>query len=183
MVTPTEVRLLQDIKNIEQQTQTQAYRVLDLLAQSQDEMAKILLTDTTSGLFSQWLGSINAFIDHQEAGIQSKVDGVRSTTGQFQWMMISLTLITYVLVGGVVMMLTRHLKMTIGGEPAYAASVIRQMAAGKLDTKIDTPHADSIIGATVVLQQDLIRIMSDLESNAEAISMASSQLTSTARAN
>lgn len=183
MVTPTEVRLLQDIKNIEQQTLTQAYRVLDLLAQSQDEMAKILLTDTTSGLFSQWLGSINAFIDHQEAGIQSKVDGVRSTTGQFQWMMISLTLITYVLVGGVVMMLTRHLKMTIGGEPAYAASVIRQMAAGKLDTKIDTPNADSIIGATVVLQQDLIRIMSDLESNAEAISMASSQLTSTARAN
>jgi methyl-accepting chemotaxis protein len=183
LVTPTEVRLLQDIKTIEQQTQTQAYRVLDLLAQNQDEMAKILLTDTTSGLFSQWLASINAFIDHQEAGIQTKVDDVRSTTGQFQWLMITLTLIAYALVGGVVVMLTRHLKMTIGGEPSYAASVIRQMAAGKLDTKIDTPYSDSIIGATVTLQQDLIRIMSDLESTAEAISMASTQLTSTARAN
>lgn len=183
LVTPTEVRLLQDIKTIEQQTQTQAYRVLDLLAQNQDEMAKILLTDTTSGLFSQWLASINAFIDHQEAGIQTKVDDVRSTTGQFQWLMITLTLIAYALVGGVVVMLTRHLKMTIGGEPSYAASVIRQMAAGKLDTKIDTPYPDSIIGATVTLQQDLIRIMSDLESTAEAISMASTQLTSTARAN
>lgn len=183
LVTPTEVRLLQDIKTIEQQTQTQAYRVLDLLAQNQDEMAKILLTDTTSGLFSQWLASINAFIDHQEAGIQTKVDDVRSTTGQFQWLMITLTLIAYALVGGVVVMLTRHLKMTIGGEPSYAASMIRQMAAGKLDTKIDTPYSDSIIGATVTLQQDLIRIMSDLESTAEAISMASTQLTSTARAN
>jgi methyl-accepting chemotaxis protein len=183
LVTPTEVRLLQDIKDIEQQIQTQTYRVLDLLAQNQDEMAKILLTDTTSGLFSQWLARVNAFIDHQEAGIQTKVDDVRSTTGQFQWLMIALTLITYVLAGGVVMVLTRQLEMTIGGEPAYAASVIRQMAAGKLDTKIDTPSPDSIIGATVSLQQDLIRIMSDLELTAEAISMASSQLTSTARAN
>ena len=183
LVTETEVRLLQDIKSIEQRTQTEAYRVLDLLAQSQDAMAEFVLTNSASGLFSEWLASINAFIDHQESGIQSKVDEVRSTTGQFQWMMITLTLIAFVLVGGVVMMLTRHLKMTIGGEPTDAASVIRQMAAGKLDTHIDTPYPDSIMGATVTLQRDLIRIMSDLESTAEAISMASSQLTSTARAN
>ncbi|MDP2285354.1 MAG: methyl-accepting chemotaxis protein [Pseudohongiella sp.] len=183
LVTDTEIRLLQNIKSIEQQTQTQAYRVLDLLAQDQNDMAKALLTDSASGLFSDWLASINAFIDHEEADIQAKVTAVRATTGQFQWLMITVTLVAFVLVGGVVMMLTRHLKHTIGGEPSYAASVIRQMAEGKLDMTINTAYPNSIIGATVTLQRDLIRIISDLDSTAEAISKASGQLTNTARAN
>ncbi|MDO9519096.1 MAG: methyl-accepting chemotaxis protein [Pseudohongiella sp.] len=183
VVTQTEIRLLQDIKTIEQRTQLQAYQVLDLLAQSQNDMAMRLLTDSTSQLFSAWLASINTFIDHQESDIQSKVDEVRATTGRFQWLMISVTLIAFILVGGVVMLLTRHLKKTIGGEPGYAASMIRQMAAGNLDLTIKTNYPDSIIGATVTLQKDLIRIISELETTAEAIAMASGQLTSTARSN
>jgi methyl-accepting chemotaxis protein len=183
LVSQTEIRLLQDIKAIEQRTQTQAYRVLELLAQNQDDMAMTVLVNNTSQLFSDWLASINAFIDHQESDIQSKVDEVRATTGRFQWLMIVVTLIAFVLVGGVVVLLTRHLKRTIGGEPGYAAMVIRQMAAGNLDLTIQTHYPDSIIGATVTLQRDLIRIISELETTAEALAMASGQLTNTARSN
>lgn len=182
-ISSREITLLGNIKSIEQQTQSEAATILGLLEQEQNERARSLLMSSTSQLYSQWLDSINAFIDYQEASIQQQVEAVREITGQFQRLMISVTLIGFLLAGAVIWALTRYLQRMLGGEPADAAAVIRELAQGNLTVQVNTDYPDSIMGAVSQMQSDLVVIMSDLEQTAESIARASGELSESALTN
>jgi methyl-accepting chemotaxis protein len=183
MVSSQEIQLLNNIKQIEQRTQAEAATVLGMLARQQDEEARRMLMSSTSQLYSQWLASINAFIDYQEASIQTQVEQVRQITGDFQRTMISVLLIAILLTILVVWQLNSYVQRLLGGEPTHAASVIRELADGNLNIGINTQHPQSIMGAVQVMQRDLIKIMSELERNADHIAQASRQLAETAQKN
>jgi methyl-accepting chemotaxis protein len=182
-VTQNETSLLNNIKAIERRTQTEAAQILRLLDAGQQEQARLQLLDSTSGLYSQWLASINAFIDYQEAAIQRQVQSVRDITGHFQVLMISVTLIGFLLAGLVIWALNRYLQRLLGAEPVEAARVIREIASGNLQVDAKTDFPDSIMGAIAQMRNDLVVIMTDLGSTASSIARSSLNLHETAQAN
>ncbi len=71
----------------------------------------------------------------------------------------------------------------LGGEPAYTAQVVRQVADGRLDVHIDLRRGDtSSLLATVQQMKDrLTEIISDVRSSADALSSASEEISATAQ--
>lgn len=182
-ISAREIELLANIKRIERATQAEAAQILALLQRQQTEPARAQLMDSTAQLYSQWLDSINAFIDYQEASIQGGVDAVRTITGQFQMLMISVLIIGFLLTGVLVWKLTRYLQRVLGGEPAHAAAVIRDLAHGNLAVSVETDYPDSIMGAVAQMQADLVVIMSELERTATSVASASAELSDSAQIN
>lgn len=71
------------IKAIEQRTLDLTDRLMELRQSGDTEQARVFLLTEVSGAYSEWLGSINAFIDHQEELIAADIDRVQAAAGGF----------------------------------------------------------------------------------------------------
>ncbi len=80
-------------------------------------------------------------------------------------------------------LITRGLLKQLGGEPAYAAEIVRRMAEGDLTVKVQTREGDtrSMLFAIKGMLEKLTQIISEVHSSAQALSTASEELSSTAQ--
>lgn len=71
----------------------------------------------------------------------------------------------------------------LGGEPAYAADVVRRIADGDLTVKVVTRAKDSgsVLSAIAGMSDKLTRIISDVRGSTEALSSASEEVSATAQ--
>jgi methyl-accepting chemotaxis protein len=74
--------------------------------------------------------------------------------------------------------LTRSITRQIGGEPDYAAAVVREIAAGNLSVEVATRRGDhsSLLAAMKGMRDSLARIASEVRKGVESVSTASSQI-------
>jgi methyl-accepting chemotaxis protein len=81
---------------------------------------------------------------------------------------------------GLAAAVTRSVLRQLGGDPAYAASVVERVAAGDLTVKIATRKNDqtSLLASMQRMVQSLSGIVSGVRSGAESISTASSEVAS-----
>lgn len=174
--TPTERQLLADIKNIESTTLGLMDQTLALLQDNEIDQAQKFVQTDVAAAYTGWLASINAFIDHQEAEINKKLEMVRSGSGGFATLMLVVTTIAVVLGMLLSFNLVTWLTRTIGGEPAVAAQIIKQIAAGDLTQKIETRYPESIMGAVKSMTIKLAEIISDVSATANTLVNAADQL-------
>jgi methyl-accepting chemotaxis protein len=75
-------------------------------------------------------------------------------------------------------LLVRNIYRQLGGEPSYAAEVVRRIAGGDLSIPVDTAPDDraSLLFAMQAMQQNLASTVGQLHHAAEAIASASSQI-------
>jgi methyl-accepting chemotaxis protein len=78
----------------------------------------------------------------------------------------------------------RALMNTVGGEPAYAASLLRQIADGDLTVKVEKDHRDSasLLAALAATVGKLSAIISEVRAGANGLAAASAQVASTSQA-
>ncbi len=97
-----------------------------------------------------------------------------------RWLLLVLT------VGGVLtglaigVSLTRHLTRQLGGEPAEAARVAAEIAAGDLGGTLDTSRAapGSVIAAMATMQRSLRSVVGSVRAGSEAVATGSTQIAS-----
>ena len=142
-IQPAETAALEAIKEQERRTRPLIERVIALHAAGQAQEAAALLSQGAAPAFVDWLASINAFIDMQEKQNKLEAAGARKmASGFFGWM--TLLCLGAIAVGATgAWIITRGLLRQLGGQPDYAASIVRAIAAGDLGVKIETAPGDS----------------------------------------
>ncbi|WP_027864822.1 methyl-accepting chemotaxis protein [Massilia alkalitolerans] len=142
-IQPAETAALEAIKEQERRTRPLIERVIALHAAGQAHEAAALLSQGAAPAFVDWLASINAFIDMQEKQNNLEASGARKmASGFFGWM--TLLCLGAIAVGATgAWIITRGLLRQLGGQPDYAASIVRAIAAGDLGVKIETAAGDS----------------------------------------
>ena len=135
-ISATERQLLQAIDAVEAKTLPLANQVIQLRQQGQQLQSQQILLAEAGPAFVDWLASINAFIDYQEAKNQQATNIAQSVAGGFALTMVLLTLLAIGIGIGMVLWILRYLQQALGGEPQQAASLVSQIAAGDLTTPI-----------------------------------------------
>lgn len=181
--TVEEKTLLDNIKSIEQQTLSHTAETIQLINQGRDSEARDYLLQNTSPAYTQWLKAVNQFIDFQEATISEQVDYIRQQTGGFMALMITVTLIAFIIAIFVSYRLIGRLYSTIGGEPDSAAKLIRVFASGDLTQQAHTKFPKSIVGALSTMSSELSHIMKAISSSAGQVSDAAKVMNNTSTDN
>lgn len=181
--TVEEKTLLDNIKSIEQQTLSHTAETIQLINQGRDSEARDYLLQNTSPAYTQWLKAVNQFIDFQEATISEQVDYIRQQTGGFMALMITVTLIAFIIAIFVSYRLIGRLYSTIGGEPDSAAQLIRVFASGDLTQQAHTKFPKSIVGALSTMSSELSHIMKAISSSAGQVSDAAKVMNQTSTDN
>jgi methyl-accepting chemotaxis protein len=181
--TAEEKTLLDNIKSIEQQTLAHTAQTINLISQGRNTEARDYLMLNTSPAYTQWLGAVNQFIDFQEVTISDQVDYIRQQTGGFMALMITVTLIAFIIAIFVSYRLIGRLYSTIGGEPDSAAQLIRVFASGDLTQQAHTKFPKSIVGALSTMSNELSHIMKAISSSAGQVSDAAKVMNQTSANN
>ncbi|MAL98176.1 MAG: methyl-accepting chemotaxis protein [Alteromonadaceae bacterium] len=180
---PAERALLDEIKATEARTLALTDSLIRLRRAADLESAREFLLEQASPAYSEWLRNINAFIDYQEEIIASDLAAVRATASNFEWLILSVTLVAIVLAMIIATLIIRNLKAILGAEPQEVAEIIRGLARGELSHRITTRFPDSVMGA---LKETLCRLtatIAGVRSSADELSQASAQLLSTSARN
>lgn len=175
--------LLSDIKAIERSTLALTANLQKMLDENNFTTANSYLLATISPAYSEWLSRINKLIDFQEVLIQQQVSNAREQTTSFQRVMLLVTTFGALIGGFVAYRAVRRLKLTIGGEPEYAALVISKIAAGDLTTSTQYQGTGSILASLHALTQHLTDITVSSKKAASALLDASKGLLQTAGSN
>jgi len=93
--------------------------------------------------------------------------------------MMLLMMLCAALVGiGIGIGLTRSLTRQLGTEPGIAADLAKSVAAGDLSVNIDLRPGDtnSLMASLMTMRDSLLRVVSDVRQNADAVAIASAQI-------
>lgn len=178
-----ETQLLNDIKAIERSTLALTAELVTKINADQYQQANAFLLSDVSPAYSEWLKRINKLIDFQEALIQEEVSIAREQTNSFEGIMLLLTLFGVVVGSLVAYRAVRLLRLTLGGEPEYAAQVISDIAQGNLTDKITVSADNSVLAALKLLSAHLNNITLNSKQAAAELLNASEQLLKTAALN
>ncbi|WP_394240566.1 methyl-accepting chemotaxis protein [Halopseudomonas laoshanensis] len=181
--TADERRLLAAIKDIERSALALTNQLIELRQNNQSDAARTLLIAEVSSAYTDWLARVNAFIDFQEQVIGEDIGTVRAVAGGFQVLILAFTGIAVLLGAVVSVLIIRQIRSTLGAEPHEVAEVIRRLANGKLNQRIETRYPNSVMGATAAMIKHLSDTIAQVRNAAVELSVSSAQLLATSENN
>ena len=83
-----------------------------------------------------------------------------------------------IILSGIIMLVTRNIEKSIGGEPDYAAGIASGIAAGDLTVDVNTRAGDSssLLFAMKSMRDSLARVVGEVRQGTDTIATASSQI-------
>jgi methyl-accepting chemotaxis protein len=130
-----EIELFNNINAIEEKTLAITARVIELRNNLQFNQATQVLMSEASPAYSEWLASINSFIDYQEAEINSSVGLVQKVASGFSMIMIIITLFALLLAMAFGWWLIQYFKKSLGAEPNELVRYAQLLSQGQLNQK------------------------------------------------
>ncbi|WP_307729935.1 methyl-accepting chemotaxis protein [Massilia sp. H6] len=177
-ISAAEKDALAAIKEQERRTKPLIEQVGALHAAGQAQEANALLAQQASPAFVDWLASINRFIDLQEKLNNEDAAGARAVaSGFFGWMVL---LCVGAIAAGAIgaWFIARGLLRQLGGQPAYAASIVGAIANGDLGVKIETAPNDqaSLLFAMKGMRDNLVGIVEQVRNGTLSIASVSTEI-------
>jgi methyl-accepting chemotaxis protein len=173
-----EKQALSAIKAQETRTRPLIDKVIALHRAGQGGEAAALLSQQAAPAFVDWLASINRLIDLEEQLNKDAALEARTVANGFlAWM----ALLCAVAIGAGLLAawyLSRGLLRQLGGQPAYAASIVAAIAAGDLGVKIATRPDDrsSLLYAMQGMRDSLVSIVAQVRSGTQSIAGVSTEI-------
>ncbi|MDQ2822776.1 MAG: methyl-accepting chemotaxis protein [Pseudomonadota bacterium] len=180
VVTTDEKAALAAIKDTERRVQPLIAQVIALRTQDKLPEAVSLLAGQAAPAFVDWLASVNKLIDLEEKMSREATAGARVLSGSFfTWMFV---LCSIAIAAGVASAwyIGRGLLRQLGGQPHYAAAIVKSIADGDLAVVIDTADKDesSLLFAMKGMRDSLINIVGQVRTGTETIATASREIAS-----
>ncbi|TGG94921.1 methyl-accepting chemotaxis protein [Natronospirillum operosum] len=183
-VTSEERQLMTAIESIEDRALALTGDLISRRQRGDIDGARSLLLNEVSPLYTEWLSRINAFIDYQEADIQSDISGVQTVAGGFAIAMIiatALAILASILISALII---RNLRGTLGAEPHQVSAAIERMAAGDFTVEAQKKcRAGSVMANLNRMARRLAEVILEVRSAAEELTRASEELRTTASDN
>ncbi|WP_438765822.1 methyl-accepting chemotaxis protein [Kushneria sp. TE3] len=171
-------RLLTGINAVHDRTMPLIDRVLAARRAGDIEGARALLLSQAAPAFNDWLASINAFIDYQEATNQAEAGVVRGISGGFKATMITLCALAVLLGIVIATLITRGLLKTLGAEPGEVRALAEAIGRGELDVsrRAYGEHDRSIMAALSRTTDRLQETVANVRRTAHEVSHASGRI-------
>ena len=128
--------------------------------------------------FNSWVQAIERSADYNAAGgARSREEAARSYAAG-RGLNITLTLAALVVAATLAWLLMRHVRGLLGGDPADAANLVRQVAEGDLSGHIEVRAGDerSLIAALKAMQNSLRQVVGGVRQGSESVASASAQI-------
>ena len=166
------------IKDDERKTQPLIAKVAELRLAGDVEGARALLAQGAAPAFVAWLASVNRLIDLEEQLNKDSAAQARALTGSFLTWMAVLCAIAVAAGSLGAWFISRGLLRQLGGQPDYAAHIVRSIAAGNLGVRISTAPDDksSLLFAMAGMRDSLVAIVSQVRNGTLTIANASTEI-------
>ncbi|MFC5511579.1 methyl-accepting chemotaxis protein [Massilia jejuensis] len=166
------------IKEAERKTQPLIAKVTELRLAGDVDGARTLLAQSASPAFVAWLASVNRLIDFEEQLNKDSAAEARALTGSFFTWMAILCAIAVAAGSLGAWFIGRGLMRELGGQPGYAAQIVRSIAAGDLGVRISTAPGDqsSLLFAMQGMRDSLVAIVAQVRSGTLTIANASTEI-------
>jgi methyl-accepting chemotaxis protein len=107
-----------------------------------DPAAPVMLSKETSPALTAWTDVLGKFRDYEVSRAAATAAAANETYSTGRNIVIAASLFGLVISMGFAVLITRSILGQLGGEPAYAQEIARQIADGRLDRPIDTKAND-----------------------------------------
>jgi methyl-accepting chemotaxis protein len=128
----------------------------------------------------------DSFEDHRQYNAEigkKSADEAAATESSARWIAIITGLSTLIAVSLIGFFITRSLMKQLGGEPDYAAGIIKSMAEGDMTVRVDTKPGDndSLLFNLRGMVERLSATIAEVRSTAESLAGASEEVSATAQ--
>ncbi|WP_033577122.1 methyl-accepting chemotaxis protein [Dickeya chrysanthemi] len=142
-----------------------------------DEARNLLLTEVRraqDGMFK----AIDSMLAYQKNATAATADDSESQAENAGILMLSLAVLIAVAGSLVDWLITRRIKGQLGGEPAYASHIVRQVAQGDLSVHVmlKTDDDTSLLAAMRTMRDSLGHIVNQVRQSSESIATGSQQI-------
>ena len=177
-ISAEEKAALAGIKESERKTLPLIAKVIELRLADTTPDATALLAAQAAPAFVEWLASINKLIDLEEKMNAGEAAKASSLTSSFLAWMAVLCAIAIVAGSLAAWYISRGLLRQLGGQPEYAAGIVRSIADGNLAVQIDTAANDdaSLLFAMKGMRDSLTSIVAQVRTGTVTIGNASNEI-------
>jgi methyl-accepting chemotaxis protein len=175
---PEERAALEAIKQSERKTQPLIAKVIELRLAGQLPEASSLLAQQAAPAFVEWLASVNRLIDLEEQLNKEATAMARGLSGSFFAWMAALLAVAVATGAACAWFISRGLLRQLGGQPEYAAGIVRGIAAGDLAVRIDTAPDDqsSLLYAMMGMRDSLVDIVRQVRAGTTTVAAAADDI-------
>ncbi|MDH4216403.1 MAG: methyl-accepting chemotaxis protein [Gallionella sp.] len=155
---------------------TEAARLL--LEEGKREEAARVMTDETMPALGTFMNAINELIALQGRILEKSGEEAEASYESGRDLMIVIGALAVLLGLGVAWSITRSLLKQLGGEPDYAAAVVKQIADGNLAVAVEIRPGDqsSLLYAMKRMNESLSGIVTEVRGSTDSITVASQQI-------
>lgn len=176
-----ETKVLKDIDDIKAQTIPIVDQIIEYDRAGNHDAAFNLVWNEASPLFTQWLKTINQFIDYQENLNQTITPLVRKQADNFLSIILIATVVALIIGFVIARYIINNLYKAIGGEPANAADSLSKISKGDLTLHINAKHNDSVLGSVVTMKNNLTNTVQSIVSSANSLSAQAQVVATTSK--
>jgi methyl-accepting chemotaxis protein len=157
--------------------------VIELALNNKDDEARDMILKTAGPAVKKWQDALD-----ENAALQKELSAKQAAEAEAAYsrastVMIILSIVGVILSLVIAFLITRNLMRQLGGEPAYAAEVVTQIAAGDMTVDVKTQQGDStsMLAAIKNMAERLAQIVGEVNAAATNIASASEEVSSTAQ--
>jgi methyl-accepting chemotaxis protein len=150
---------------------------------SVDVNAGLSSLQTADGIFQELRRSLDGLVVLEKELAQKRYDAATAAYQTATALAAGVFLFALAAALAAGLIVTRSVTRQLGGEPEYAASIVRKVASGDLTVSITSARTDdsSILAAMSEMVKRLGQVIGEVRASAEALGGASSQVSSTAQ--
>ena len=142
------------------------------------EAAQKIFQGESRKAFNEMVGLITKIVDINDSFSDRSAAAAEAAYASARMQVIGLVLVSLVLAVLLAVLILRDVTGILGGEPAEARELAREVAAGNLNNQIRLKNGDthSLMAALKAMQESLADIVSRVRSGSESVASASSQI-------
>ena len=144
------------------------------------ELARKLTHDENYHKYkAQVMKPVDEFLELLDKRTSAAVEQAKQDKTRMQYWVTGLVLFSIAFLVVALLTVYRRIIAALGGEPAVASEVVKQVAAGDLSVEIPVANTDStsLLAAMKVMQSNLQKLIGEIQTNADMVTSAAKKMT------
>ena len=144
------------------------------------ELARKLTHDENYHKYkAQVMKPVDEFLELLDKRTSAAVEQANQAKTRMQYWVTGLVLFSIAFLVVALLTVYRRIIAALGGEPAVASEVVKQVAAGDLSVEIPVANTDStsLLAAMKVMQSNLQKLIGEIQTNADMVASAAKKMT------
>ena len=144
------------------------------------ELARKLTHDENYHKYkAQIMKPVDEFLELLDKRTSAAVEQAKQAKTRMQYWVTGLVLFSIAFLVVALLTVYRRIIAALGGEPAVASEVVKQVAAGDLSVEIPVANTDStsLLAAMKVMQSNLQKLIGEIQTNADMVTSAAKKMT------